>query len=1152
MEAQLACWMHVGLPSRTSSLSTPPVEMPRPFFLLVVCTLFLSMLSLPATAVERQKESIGAVEPETKPEIYGQGVRETDWLSPEDELAGFHLPPGFEARLFASEPQIAKPLNLAFDSSGRLWMTQSVEYPYPAKAGTTPRDAVMVLEDVDGDGSADTVTTFADELNIPIGILPYGDGCICFSIPNLLYLRDTDGDGRCDRREVILGPFDTTRDTHGMINALRDGGDGWIYACHGFNNQSQVAGRDGHTVTMHSGNTFRFRVDGSRVEHVTFGQVNPFGMTEDDWGYRYSADCHSKPITQLIFGACYPSFGRPHDGLGFLPPMVDHLHGSTAICGIQYFSDDSPVVPLRGQMISGNVMTSRLNRNRVVYEGATANGIELSDFMTSEDPWFRPVDLRLGPDGHLYVADFYNKIIGHYEVPLDHPDRDRESGRIWQIRYRDPEPDRGPGPSSTEGTTAHSPSDRDKIESLRRRAGEEPMDVQSIEERLTDSSDRVRVAAMRLAKEAVRRKLPGSAMLTNAARRGLQDRQPHFVQASAELLGRHGSTQDVGNLLQQLGKISEKDPVLRQTFRIAIRNLLGNAPAEAEIWSAAANEDLASILLGLKRPEVAPVLLDYLSSHPNTADRDALLAQAAVHSAPGSIDQCVTVARRITGTDRAKQQQVIEVLLDSTNVHGDAVADSLRRWGIDLVDQKLRAVRDADRVIGWSTDDGAAWPIEARKLRSGEDANLVSSFGRGETYTGSRLSDPFPAPETISFWIAGHNGFPDQPDHGKNSVQLLRASNGEVLAKATPPRNDRARRVKWNTESLGGDLVRIECVDGDNAGAYAWLAIGRFDPPWLDASDQAQTLADALRLIRRLRLTQKESELIDLLREGPLALSLRQQVAQTVASLRGRRVAELVLRASQVSAAPIELVEMAIDASFSDDPESLLEPTEILCKRLSHGQQIQFATEWAKSGADTDLMLRIIQSGWLSPSVLANGDVAQAIAPRLSAEQQELVRSLTAELNVDAKQTELLRTLQANITGDGADLARGESLFAKHCATCHQLRGKGLVVGPQLDGAASRSVQRLLEDIITPDRNVDHAFRTTSFLLDDGRVVSGLVTSESDTEIVVVEPTGKPITLDPNMIEQRREAGRSLMPGNMGEVLTVEELRDLIHFVKGG
>ena len=90
-------------------------------------------------------------------------------------------------------------------------------------------------------------------------------------------------------------------------------------------------------------------------------------MATDEWGYCYSADCHSKPITQLISGACYPSFGRPHDGLGFLAPMLDHLHGSTAICGLVSYPSDSVIPVLRGNMLSGNVMTSRINRNRVEY-----------------------------------------------------------------------------------------------------------------------------------------------------------------------------------------------------------------------------------------------------------------------------------------------------------------------------------------------------------------------------------------------------------------------------------------------------------------------------------------------------------------------------------------------------------------------------------------------------------------------------------------------------------------------------------------------------------------------------------------------------------------------------------------------------------------
>ncbi|OYW13364.1 MAG: hypothetical protein B7Z55_16980, partial [Planctomycetales bacterium 12-60-4] len=293
-----------------------------------------------------------------------------------------------------------------------------------------------ILEDTDGDGRADKVTTFADKLNIPMGILPTAGGVICFNIPDIVFLRDNDGDDKADERIKILGPFDTTRDTHGMVNGMRRGPDGWIYACHGFNNQSNVTAKDGSNVKMISGNTFRFREDGSRVEQWTTGQVNPFGLAADDWGNLYSADCHSKPITALLHGGCYPSFGRPHDGLGFAPSMMDHLHGSTAICGLIFYQAEQFPQAFQNRFYSGNVMTSRINCNAIERQAATVTARELPDFMTSDDPWFRPVDIQLGPDGAMYVADFYNKIIGHYEVPLQHPGRDRESGRIWRIVYR--------------------------------------------------------------------------------------------------------------------------------------------------------------------------------------------------------------------------------------------------------------------------------------------------------------------------------------------------------------------------------------------------------------------------------------------------------------------------------------------------------------------------------------------------------------------------------------------------------------------------------------------------------------------------------------------------------------------------------------------
>src|SRR5262245_38588280 len=182
--------------------------------------------------------------------------------SPDDEKKGFHLPPGFEAQLVASEPDINKPMNIAFDDRGRLWVTSTIEYPFPAGEGKTPRDGVKFLEDFGPDGRARKVTTFTEGLNIPIGVLPITPrDALVYAIPNILHLVDKDGDGKADGKDLYYGSVGF-RDTHGMANAFTWGFDGWIYGCHGFSNDSTIKGRDEKPIVLNSGNTYRLRADG--------------------------------------------------------------------------------------------------------------------------------------------------------------------------------------------------------------------------------------------------------------------------------------------------------------------------------------------------------------------------------------------------------------------------------------------------------------------------------------------------------------------------------------------------------------------------------------------------------------------------------------------------------------------------------------------------------------------------------------------------------------------------------------------------------------------------------------------------------------------------------------------------------------------------
>ncbi|HEV7867479.1 MAG TPA: hypothetical protein VGO90_07345, partial [Chthoniobacteraceae bacterium] len=430
--------------------------------------------------------------------------------TPQEQLKRFHVPPGFEVQLVASEPEIQKPINLNFDAAGRLWATGSELYPWPAKrdANGQPiaafqknwddaaqqfrvgdkapqpaehgKDTVRILSDFGADGRARKIETFADGLNIPTGVQPLprlagaprategaiqagssaevqairagakGDSAIIFSIPNIWMMTDTDGDGRADRKVPLYEGFGF-KDTHGMSSNYLHWIDGWIYGCHGFSNHSEVRDRAGNVTVFDSGNTYRFKPDGSKIEYYTHGQTNPFGLTVDPLGNFYSADSHSKPVYMLLRGGFYEGIGKQHDGLGFAPRITDDDHGSSAIAGIAYYADDEFPEEFRGNLFNGNPVTQRINRDRLEWHGSTPKAIRMPDFLTCDDPWFRPVQVKLGPDGALWIADFYNPIIGHYESPLTDPRRDNQHGRIWRVVWKGDAATNSAAPGSTGG-----------------------------------------------------------------------------------------------------------------------------------------------------------------------------------------------------------------------------------------------------------------------------------------------------------------------------------------------------------------------------------------------------------------------------------------------------------------------------------------------------------------------------------------------------------------------------------------------------------------------------------------------------------------------------------------------------------------------------
>src|SRR6266849_6425692 len=589
---------------------------------------------------------------------FGNFIATTNPRTPAEEQKCFHLPPGFDIELVAAEPAIGKPINLNFDERGRIWLTQSVEYPFPSPPGRTPRDVIKILESTRGDGVADRVTTFADGLNIPIGILPITNGAIVYSIPNIYRVLDTDGDGRADKREVLYGTFGF-RDTHGMASSFTWGFDGWVYACHGFSNTSAIKGADGATVKMQSGNTYRLKPDGSHVEQFTHGQVNPFGLCFDPLGNLYSADCHTKPVMMLLRGGYYQSFGKPHDGLGFAPEMCAHDHGSTAIAGIVYYAADHFPPEYRDTVFIGNVVTNRINHDRLERHGSTLKAVLQPDFLTCDDPWFRPVDVKLGPDGALYIADFYNRIIGHYEVPLTHPGRDRERGRIWRIIYRGPD-GKGAIPHMPRADWGKASVD-ELIEDLGHpnlvvrmkaanqlveRGGEsavqkvkvildgsgnvfqrihglwvaerlKSLDDPLLEKAAKDADRGVRTHTMRILAE----RHPLSPSMRQLILAGLNDPDAFVQRTAADALGTHPASENIPPLLAARQAASPKDPQLVYTIRVALRNQLRDKGAWDHLPSSLSEPDaraLADVAPGVHSSESAKFLLHYLQQYSET------------------------------------------------------------------------------------------------------------------------------------------------------------------------------------------------------------------------------------------------------------------------------------------------------------------------------------------------------------------------------------------------------------------------------------------------------------------------------------------------------------------------------------------------------
>lgn len=430
-------------------------------------------------AGNRSKARTKATAKRKRPAKKTQSTR-ANALSPEEELAGFTVPEGFVIELVASEANgVINPIDLTFDDAGRLWTQTGQMYPLDAISGmrwqqfldlmkdektqkthpefkrikdlyelkTKGDDKILILDDLSKPAEG-PLHVWADGLSIPQSILPYKDGAYVCHGSELFLLRDTDGDGKSDKMEQVLSGFGYT-DTHTMSHLLVRGPGSYIHFSQGALNQGLVtAVASGFKDRIDAACQVRFGLDHQDFEVLSAGPSNMWGLQLRANGQWYGTEANDRAYCVIpwehgtaVTGAAFRPM-RPYQPL--LPELYDFRVGGTGISGLEFSEDTEGSFPYevwKDVALLANPITSTINAVRVHRNpDGTVEAEHLPDFLASEDDWFRPVNLEFGPDGCLYIADFYNKIVSHNEVTTDHPDRDKAHGRIWRIRHESQKP----------------------------------------------------------------------------------------------------------------------------------------------------------------------------------------------------------------------------------------------------------------------------------------------------------------------------------------------------------------------------------------------------------------------------------------------------------------------------------------------------------------------------------------------------------------------------------------------------------------------------------------------------------------------------------------------------------------------------------------
>ncbi len=965
----------------------------------------------------------------------------------DDAAAAMLLPQGFSADVIASEPQLAQPIAMCFDTRGRIWVAEGYTYPVRAPEGEG-KDRIVILEDTDADGTFETQKVFAENLNLVSGIEVGFGGVWVGAAPYFMFLADADHDDRADGEPQILLDGWGYQDTHETLNSFRWGPDGWLYGCHGVFTHSNVGkpGAPDESRTPLNAAVWRYHPIRHEFEIFAEGGSNQWGIDFNERGDWFMECCVIPHLFHVMQGARYFRQAGQHFNpytYDDIRTIADHLHygdgtfssanqggqvdrglvsrsaattsmvgGGHAHCGMTIYQGDSFPAMYRGELFFHNLHGHRLMRETVEQDGSGYVSRHRPDFARTLDHVFVGVGVMLGPDGSLFMSDWHDPQTCHHRDPEIW---DRSNGRIYRLRYGNIKSTRVRVPEMTNrelvDLLAHENVwyARAATLELQQRSVSNDFERITVDESLTRLSDAAKSESLRLRVMWARH---CCGLLTESQLIVLLGDREETIRGWAIQLLCESKSKLSPAVLEHFVELAsgEPSPVTRRYLASAMQRMI-----PTDRWPVAE----AFVRNGHDAADKNLPLLAWYAIEPLAAeDPERALAMVATIPNAGLRDK---VQRRTAGSDAGRA-----VLVDSLSVSTDP-----KQW-IEQGNRLIAALPPIGRLAmpsKWEATREAGMKIAEN---GGEAAPLASILRQ----LGARFGD-----ETML-------------DSYRATVTNPQASIKERIAALQVLKSSQANRM--------GETA-IEVLSEPPLQRAAMQAI-------VESSDPA--IATKLVAAIGSLPTELQPDAINF-------LATRSETAtQLIAAIRDNRLDKsivpvaLLRQMKSLGSEPIDAAIAEIWGSLGSAPKDLDKQKQL----------------WA---------------GVLSPANLAD-----------------------------------------------ADVQHGRYVFTQVCGNCHKLFGEGQVIGPDLTGSNRNDMNYLLDNVLAPNALIGNAYQMHSLLMDDGRLLTGLIKSETDSSITLVMTAGTEVTVAPDAIEERKLSDQSMMPMELFDKLSHPDVVDLVTYLQ--